>query len=236
MPERESLLDRQRVLFIVGHRTVERRLRPSLERRYEVSVVHLRREALDYLEQEPPDLILIDVGSIRFDVVRFFESLADFPARILTFQLLNKGTRLDQVPRAHGYLRRPFSTRQLMRRLRRVLPAGPQKTVEWRELCLDTENHFLIWGAHQVPLTPKQALLALAFLESPNHIISRERLMKDVWGTDYMGDTRTLDVHMHWLRNALSQVQAPFELETHRGEGYRLICTMPEATTGDDPA
>jgi DNA-binding response OmpR family regulator len=216
-------LDRQRVLFVVAYRSVEKRLRPSLEQRYDVTVVGLRREALEYLEGEPPDLILVDVDSIRFDVARFFEAIEDLPVPLTTFLLLGKGMRLDQMPKANGYLRHPFSTRQLMRRLSRVLPESPRDTVAWRRLCLDKENHFLIWDGQQTPLTPKQASLALVFLSDPEMIVSREQLMKQVWGTDYMGDTRTLDVHIHWLRGALEEVAAPFAIETKRGVGYRLV-------------
>jgi two-component system phosphate regulon response regulator PhoB len=211
------------VLFLVGHRSVERRLRPSLEQRYEVRVARLRRETLQHLDVEPPDLLLIDVSSLRFSVERLLDELDDYHVPLMTFLLLNKGTRLDQVPRANGFLRRPFSPRQLMRRLGRVLPEGPRETVEWQEFCLDIGNCFLIWRGQQVPLTPKQASLAFVFMESPNEVVSREELMKRVWGTDYMGDTRTLDVHIHWLRKSIEQLEAPFVIETERGVGYRLI-------------
>ncbi len=216
-------MDRQHILFVVAHRSVERRLRPSLEQRYDVTVAEIRREALQNVEEEPPDIILIDVPSIRFDVSRFFDSLNDFPVPIITFLLLGKGMRRDQMPRANGYLRHPFSDRQLMRRLSRVVPTGPRETVQWKNLYLDTENRMMIWRGQQVPLTPKQAALAQVFLTSPETVISREHLMKEVWGTDYMGDTRTLDVHIHWLRKALTQTEAPFEIETERGVGYRLV-------------
>lgn len=215
-------MDRQHILFVVAHRSVERRFVPSLEERYEVAVAQLRRDALRIIEAEPPDLVLVDVPSIRFDVERFFQAFEDPPVRITTFLLLGKGMRLDQMPRANGYLRYPFSARQLMRRLSRIVPTGPRETTEWRGLCLDTENRFLIWRGQQVPLTPKQAALALVLLSSPEEVVTREQLMREVWGTDYMGDTRTLDVHIHWLRKALSQLEAPFKIETQRGVGYRL--------------
>jgi DNA-binding response OmpR family regulator len=200
-----------------------------LEQRYDVTVTRLRREALSHLEAAPPNLILVDVSSIRFDVMRFFDAFDDLPVSLTTFLLLGKGMRLDQMPKANGYLRHPFSPRHLMRRLSRVLPESPRDTVVWRQLCLDKENHFLIWDGQQVPLTPKQAALALVFLTSPETIVSREQLMKQVWGTDYMGDTRTLDVHIHWLRGALEDVTAPFIIETKRGVGYQLLKQPAEA-------
>ncbi|MCU0519224.1 MAG: response regulator transcription factor [Anaerolineae bacterium] len=218
-------MDRQQILFLVAHRSVERQLCAAIEDRYQVMVTSLRREALQLVERRHPDLILIDMPSIRFDIARFFESFAG--VSVATLLLLGKGMRLDQMPLANGYLRYPFSTQQLMRRLARVISAKPQEIVEWRGLCVDTENLFLIWKSQQVPITRKQADLALAFLDSPDQVITREQLMRDVWGTDFMGDTRTLDVHIHWLRKALRQTEAPFVLETRRGVGYCLTTLYP---------
>jgi DNA-binding response OmpR family regulator len=223
------LVDRQHLLFIIARRSVERSLLPSLEQRYTVRVTQLRREALLVIEEEPPDLVLVDVPSVRFDVARFFESFPSPTAPVATFLLLGKGMRLDQMPRANGYLRHPFTPQQLMRRLGRAVPSGSHEMVMWRDLCLDTENRLLIWGGQQVPMTPKQVTLAQHFLASPDTIISREHLMQKVWGTAYMGDTRTLDVHIHWLRKAILDLEAPFVIETERGIGYRLVSSLPEA-------
>lgn len=216
-------MNRQSVLFVAAHQTLKRRLCPSLAQHYTVQTAQLRREALSIIESEPPDLLIVDVASIRFDVIRFFQAFEDLPVKVQTFLLLGKGMRLNQMPRTNGYLRHPFSARQLIRRLQRVIPAGPRNTIAWRELHLDIENRLLIWQGQQIPLTPKQSALARVFLESPDTIISREHLMQEVWGTDYMGDTRTLDVHIHWLRKALLQAEAPFELQTERGVGYRFV-------------
>ena len=85
-----------------------------------------------------------------------------------------------------------------------------------------------MWHTRQIPLTPKQAALTLAFLRSPEETLSRARLMQEVWGTDYLGDTRTLDVHIHWLRKSLKQLQSPFVIKTLRGQGYQLVMTQPQ--------
>ena len=222
-------MDRPSVLFVVAHRTLERRLRPSLELRYHVAVAQVRRQALQMIEDEPPTLILLDVPSVRFDVGRFFRSFADLPVRMTSFLLLGKGMRLDQMPSVNGYLRHPLTPRRLMHRLSRVVPDSPPETVEWRGLCLDIGNRLLIWQGQQVLLTPKQASLALVFLQSPRTLVSREQLMRDIWGTDFMGDTRTLDVHIHWFRKALVQSHAPFELETERGTGYRMVSSATDS-------
>ncbi len=202
---------------------MKKKLLPGLSQHYDVSIVQSRRDALAHVLENDPDMLLIDLPSIRFDLARFCDDLQEKRSDLPIFLLLNKGVRLDQLPRANGYLRHPFTIRQLLRRLARVLPEHLGETVSWEGLRLDTDEHILMWSSNQVPLTPKQALLALIFLRSPEKVLSRAYLMQEVWGTDYLGDTRTLDVHIHWLRKAFKQLDTPLVIETLRGEGYRLI-------------
>jgi DNA-binding response OmpR family regulator len=229
-------LKRYTVLILVRNRPLEKQLLAGLGQHYDVMVARLRREALSCLEDKAVDLILIDVPSIRFSLARFYDDvLTDGPERRL-FLLLNKGTRLDQLPRVHGHLRHTFTISQLLRRLARVLPATQGKIVEWCGLRLDIDGHFLMWDTQQASLTPKQAALICAFLQLPETVISRAQLMQDVWGTDFLGDTRTLDVHIHWLRKVLKRLQAPFAFETIRGKGYRLGATSAVPCDGGDVA
>lgn len=220
------------ILFIVRHRTTEKRLLPGLQRHYAVEVVQTRRDAIAHLHSTTSgfsvDLVLVDLPSLRFDLTRFYDDVQALDASLPFFLLLSKGMRLDQLPHANGHLRHPCTQRQLLRRLARVLPEHQGEVVAWRGIQLDTERHILMWDDKQAPLTTKQAGLALAFLETPDELITRVQLMQDVWGTDYMGDTRTLDVHIHWLRKSLKALQAPFALETKRGQGYKLICNLPD--------
>ncbi len=182
-----------------------------------------------FLAEHTIDLVLADVPSTRFDLARFWEDARSRNPEVRFFLLLDKGTRLDQMPRAHGYLRYVFSPSQLLRRLARVLPARQGEIVSWRGMRLDVEGYFLIWETRQVALTPKQTVLIETFMRAPEKVLSRAQLMQDVWGTDFLGDTRTLDVHIHWLRKSLERLQAPFELVTERGKGYRLICCLSES-------
>jgi DNA-binding response OmpR family regulator len=218
--KREGPLVQQQILFIVHNRAVETSLLTGLMQRYSVSVANLRREALKYLAENEVDLVLIDVPSIRFDLIRFYENLKQIDAVCLTFLLLGKGGRFDQAPHADGYLRHPVTTRQLLRRLARILPAHSGEVVSWKGLSLDTASQLLMWQGQRVPLTPKQAALALTFLRQPDTLHTRANLMQDVWGTSFLGDTRTMDVHIHWFRKALKQLGAPFDLVTQRRKGY----------------
>lgn len=209
------------ILFLVRSRTIEK-LYSNLEQHYDMEIVRTRHDALQRFTQISPNLVLIDIPSLRFDLTRLCADLQAQDPGILLFFLLSKGMRLNQLPRAHGYLSHPFSMRQLLRRLARILPKHQCATVSWQGLRLNIESNVLIWKEQQICLPPKLVALTQAFLRTPEEIVSRARLMQEVWGTDYLGDTRTLDVHIHLLRKSLKQLQAPFEVLTLRGKGYRL--------------
>ena len=218
------LLKRYAILFISGAHTATRELLPDLQQHYAVELVTTRKAAMAYLAQQAPDLVLIDLNCIRFKIERFCDELRDQCAYTSLFFLINKGMRLDQLPLASGHLRQPFTKRQLLNRLGRILPETTGgDAIEWNGLRLNKGSHLLTWDTEETPLTPKQAALLQAFLEKRDEILSRAYLMQEVWGTDFMGDTRTLDVHIHWLRHTLKKLQAPFALETQRGKGYRLV-------------
>jgi two-component system response regulator RegX3 len=220
-------LKRNTILFLVRYRFLEQKLLAGLNAHYDVLIAQTRREAMAFLADHVIDLVLADVPSARFNLARFLEDARARNPEVRFFLLLDKGTRLDQMPRAHGYMRYVFSPSQLLRRLARVLPTHQGEIVAWRGLRLDVEGHFLIWETRQVALTPKQTALIRAFLRAPDKALSRAQLMQDVWGTDFMGDTRTLDVHIHWLRKSLDRLQAPFVVTTERGKGYRLATLLP---------
>ena len=212
-----------RILFIVRCNSLERALLPILRQKYEVLLAHGRKEALAALAPQAPDLVLIDIPSIRFNLDRFCGDLKAQSPGVLLFLLLGKGMRLDKLPKTHDFLRHSFSARQLLNRLARVLPQRDGETVEWRGLRLNHGARSLAWDTEEFFLTPKQVALLEAFLLAPEKTLSRAYLMQKVWGTAYLGDTRTLDVHVHWLRKALRSLDAPFRLVTQRGKGYRLV-------------
>ena len=219
----ESSLKHYRILFVARRNSLERSLLPVLRQKYEVLLAHGRKEAMAALTTQTPDLVLIDIPSIRFNLDRFYSDLKDQNSCILLFLLLGKGVRLDKLPKANGFLRHSFSTRQLLNRLGRILPQRDGETVKWHGLRLNHGARSLAWDTEEFFLTPKQVALLEAFLLAPEKTLSRAYLMRKVWGTDYLGDTRTLDVHVHWLRKALRSLDAPFRLVTQRGKGYRLV-------------
>ncbi len=224
------------ILFLERHRTTKRALLPGLKQQYEVIVADTRREAMRRFQEATPDLILIDVPAIRFSVERFCRDIRAHDVGVLFFMLLDPAMCIEEMPRANGYLRHEVSARQLLCRLERLLPGPLGKMIEWQGLRVEPNEYLLIWEAQQVALTPKQTKLMISFLRSPDQTLSRARLMQEVWGTDYLEDTRTLSVHVHWVRKALRQLDAPFEIETRRGIGYRLNAITDEEEEETSPS
>lgn len=209
------------ILLIARYRSSEPLFLAALTGHYPLVLTSTRKAATEALARQEFHLVLADVATLRFDLKRFWNELLD-SQRPRLFLLLPAGCTLD-LPRADATLRYPFTSRQLLHRLARLLPAPITDPLPPAGLYLDAESHFLIWKNAQAPVTAKQASLIRAFLEAPGETLSRARLMQEVWGTDYLGDTRTLDVHIHWLREILLTLKAPFRLETRRGQGYRLL-------------
>lgn len=217
------MLRHYNLLLVERNRSLESNTLPALRQQYEVCVAHGRREALDICASQNIHLALVDVPTIRFDLGRFCADLKSQNPAILFFYFLGRGMRLDQLPRANGYLRQTFTLRQLLGRLSRLLPEKGGEVIAWQGLQLNIDAHTLSWGTEEVLMTPRQGALTRAFLDAPEQVLSRAVLMYKVWGTNYLGDTRTLDVHIHWLRSALHTLAAPFQVRTYRGVGYALI-------------
>ena len=220
------------ILYLERRRAIAKALLPSLHQHYVVTMLGTRRDALQHLERHLPDIVLIDVAAMKFNVQRFCDDLRKIAPSLPIFLLLSE--TIKELPcAANGSLRQPFTPRKLLYWLNRALSQPEGQLPEWHGLQLDPQRGLLLWQEQQVPLTPKRAALMQAFFKIPEETWPRGRLMSEVWGTTYTGDTRTLEVHIYWLRRALRQLDAPFKIETRRGIGYRFV-HLAEAAAPED--
>jgi DNA-binding response OmpR family regulator len=117
----------------------------------------------------------------------------------------------------------PFTWRKVVNSVARLLDAGGDEIITCGPFSMNVDRRILVAHGQETQLTPKQALLIETFLRHPGEVLDRKTLMEQVWDTDYMGDTRTLDVHIRWLRRALENgIDKPRYLKTVRGVGYQL--------------
>ena len=117
----------------------------------------------------------------------------------------------------------PFTSRKLFSRIRSILRSDEGETMQAGRLTLNLGTRRVNSGSKERRLNPKEFELLKIFMRSPGRVLSRRFLMKKIWKTDYVGDTRTLDVHIHWLRGKIEEnPSSPKYLRTVRGVGYRF--------------
>jgi len=189
------------------------------------------REALASFRAEHPDLILLDLMLPELsgiEVCRIIRAESDVPIVMLTA----KDSELDKVVGlelgADDYVTKPFSLRELSARVRALFRRSEQRAVEAPPVVVDLgrvqadlAGHRLLRDGQTVPIKPKAFELLAFLLRHPGQVFTRDQLLEHVWGYDYAGETRTVDVHVHWLR---SQVETdpsnPQLIHTVRGVGY----------------
>ena len=192
------------------------------------------RQALDRFRAEQPDLVLLDLMLPELsgmEVCHILRRESSVPIIMLTA----RDSEVDKVVGlevgADDYVTKPFSLRELQARVRahlrrqEVAVAPPRSTsdIQLGAVTVDLAGHRLMRGGTAIAVKP-QAFELLAFLlRNPGQVFTRDQLLERVWGYDYAGETRTVDVHVHWLRGHIEEDSAqPRFLQTVRGVGYVL--------------
>ncbi len=189
---------------------------------YDLSTARTRREALARIRESDPAVIVLDAPSLRFSRRRFCCTLEEEEIDSPVLLLHRDNPTPDHV-NARAYLSYPFSTQKLLNRISWLLPTPDGEVLRRGELALNIKRRSIIKGDRERHLTPKQAHLLELFMRNPGEVLTRKFLMKRVWDTDFVDDTRTLDVHIHWVRDAIEEdTRSPRYLHTVRGVGYRF--------------
>ena len=208
-------------------------LRLYLEKEgFEVVMAHDGEEAVARFESEKPSLILLDIMMPKLDgwqVCRQIRQKSDCPIIMLTA----KGETFDKVLGlelgADDYVVKPFDTKEIVARLKAVLRRSAGVTTEKKarrlvfdKLTIDMDAFELIVDGKKIDTPPKEMELLYYLASSPNRVYTRNQLLDEVWGFDYFGDSRTVDVHVKRLREKLENVDANWSLKTVWGVGYKF--------------
>jgi len=199
---------------------------------YEVCLAGDGNEALKEFERSGADIVLLDLmlpGMSGTELCRQLRSKSPVPIIMLTA----KDSEIDKVVGleigADDYVTKPFSTRELLARMRAVLRRGtdhdevPEVTVEVGPVRLDVERHVVTVRGAPVSMPLKEFDLLEILVRNSGRVMTRSALIDRVWGHDYVGDTKTLDVHIKRLRAKIEQDPAnPVHLLTIRGLGYKF--------------
>jgi DNA-binding response OmpR family regulator len=213
-----------RVLLIESDRTNGISFAAALKRKYQVHIVHSGKQGLVLAQKVRPDVIVLDAASLRTSGDRICSRLR-LALGTLPIIHIRPACASQEESAADVLLCPPFTSRKLINRIERFVTAGGE-LLEVGPFCLNFEQQSLISPWNEKKLTPKLVALMEIFMRNPNQTIERKMLMQKIWQTDYMGDTRTLDVHIRWIREVVEpNPRKPRYIRTVRGVGY---CFMPE--------
>ncbi len=190
--------------------------------------------ALEAFDEYKPDLILLDLmlpGMDGYQVCREIRTKSQLPIIMLSA----KGEIFDKVLGlelgADDYIMKPFDTKELVARVKAVIrrfhtaetkPASPDtKEVDFPDLNVNLNNYSVTYMGHKVDMPPKELELLFFLAASPNQVFTREQLLENIWGYDYLGDTRTVDVHVKRLREKIKDTD-DWKLATVWGIGYKF--------------
>jgi DNA-binding response OmpR family regulator len=208
------------VLFI--GRTQVNSTSAAIEKRYPLVVATSGKQGIDMAGQGTARLVVLDAASMRTPGDRICLTLRERIGKKPIIHI-HPGPKANAQSAADVILFTPFTTRKLLNCIDRLLYTSDDEILSYGPFSMSLGRRVLMVNGQETQLTPKQALLVEMFLRHPGETLDRKALMEKVWQTDYLGDTRTLDVHIRWIRQVIEQDPSkPRYLQTVRGIGYRL--------------
>ena len=180
------------------------------------------KDAISRLKKVSPHLVVVNAASLRSSGVRICQSLQEKQEKLPIILILEKGREVSKDA-ADVILNLPFTVQKLSNRIKPLLPGDGNNVLQVGSIRLDVERRRVRSLGKNAKLTPRLVALLEILMEHHGEVVEREHLFKKVWETEYTGDTRTLDVHISWLRRAIElDPLKPKFLKTIRGVGYRL--------------
>ncbi|BES64150.1 response regulator transcription factor [Gottschalkiaceae bacterium SANA] len=217
-----------RVLIAEDEQRLRKIVRTYLQRDgYEVLEATNGQEAIDLLDENEVDLVILDVMMPHVDgwsVLRQLRSESDLPVIMLTARGDEEDKLFGFELGAEDYMTKPFSPRELMARVRVVMKRhekrGADSNVQMGKITLFPQSHQVQVDESEIVLSPKEYDLLFYFVNNAHRVLTREMILDRVWGYDYFGDDRTVDTHVKRLRKKLDI--AGKQIVTVRGAGYRF--------------
>lgn len=222
----------QKILIVDDDQNICELLRLYLAKEgYETLIAHDGEKALELFEQNKPNMVLLDVMMPRMDgweVCRRIRAQANTPIIMLTA----KGETFDKVLGlelgADDYVVKPFDSKEVVARIKAVLrrcnpeESGKEGVIQFENLSLDMSRYELKVKGKVVEAPPKELELLAYLAGHPNRVFTRDQLLDEVWGFEYYGDSRTIDVHIKRLREKLEGASEQWCLKTVWGVGYKF--------------
>jgi DNA-binding response OmpR family regulator len=169
-----------------------------------------------------PDVVVVNAASLRTSGIRICKSLREKDSKLPILVILDPDKEIGKIE-ADIILSLPFTAQKLVNRIKHLLPGDASDDIRAGPVHLDVEKRVVRCLDKQTRLTPRLMRLLKTLIDHKGEVIERKSLFSQVWETDYTDDTRTLDVHISWLRRAVEvDPETPVFIKTIRGVGYRL--------------
>ncbi len=226
-----------KILLIEGKRADRPSFSAGLTKKgFHVESVPNGSVALAHLANDLPHLVIVDAASMRTSGKRICQSLKEHAERLPIVLILGDAPGGSDKPAVEVVLVQPFTLQKLINRIRPLVPSEAKDLLQVGTLQLDVEQRLVRCQDKQVRLTPRLIILLKILMEHPGELIDRKDLFRRVWDTSYTVDTRTLDVHISWLRQAIEEdPRHPKFIKTVRGAGYRLdVESIPRPVPAPD--
>ncbi len=229
------MVNKQKILIVDDDENIAELISLYLTKEcFDTKIVHDGESALEAHKSFQPDLILLDIMLPRMDGYQVCRELRTYSGTPV-IMLSAKGEVFDKVLGlelgADDYMEKPFDSKELVARakaiLRRVKPAAPAapakniKRVSYPDLEISLTNYSVTYMNQHIDMPPKELELLYFMASSPNHVFTREQLLDQIWGYEYIGDTRTVDVHIKRLREKIKDHSA-WRIATIWGIGYKF--------------
>ena len=225
-------MNNRKILIVDDDRNICELLRLYIEKEgYTTAEAHDGEQAVELFNREQPALILLDIMLPKMDgwqVCREIRKTSDVPIIMLTA----KGEVFDKILGlelgADDYVVKPFEAKEVVARIRAVLrrtgasDEDAVKEVRWDKLVINLTNYELIVDGKQIDTPPKELELLYHLASNPNKVFTRDQLLDQVWGFEYYGDSRTVDVHVKRISEKIDGVSDKWELRTVWGVGYKF--------------
>ena len=232
------MADKQKILIVDDDNNIAELISLYLVKEcYDTLIVNDGESALDKIPDFKPDLMLLDImlpGIDGYEVCRRVRTTSDLPIIMLSA----KGETFDKVLGlqlgADDYIEKPFDSKEMVARVKAVLRRSVSKTSEVKEtldsdidavaypdLLINLTNYSVTYKGSTIDMPPKELELLYFLASSPNRVFTREQLLDRIWGYEYSGDTRTVDVHIKRIREKIGEGDS-WRISTIWGKGYKF--------------
>ena len=219
------------ILVVEDDRNISDLIRMYLEKEgFDVRIAYDGGKAVEEFDREAPDMVLLDIMLPVMDgwaVCAHIREKAKPPIIMLTAKSAVNDRLTGLEMGADDYLVKPFEMKELMARINAVLrrseiPDDTKKRLTFDKLVIDLDSYELLVDGRKIDTPPKELELLYHLASTPNRVYTRNQLLDEVWGFDYFGDSRTVDVHIKRLREKVEGVSDQWELKTVWGVGYKF--------------